>query len=156
MVKISFPAGFSPEYTTVTVKPQTETREIMKRLTLKFGLPDIQHYSLYKVLSREEMYSISEDTFLGDVLAEMEEEASRYKEAIGDYPRIEFRKKIWLDPSEEEAGNSRNSLVFAQVCFASFFPFFSFLFFLLPPPKDIQPNHLVTPVVGWRLARFGC
>ena len=59
-------------------------------------------------------FSIPETTFLTDALWEIEDEIAKVKEYQNLTYRIEFRKKIWLQATEDENSMNVDYLVFSQ------------------------------------------
>jgi len=114
MLKVFFPAGFSPEYRTISVTSSTTALETVKALLPKLGLERRNFYALYKVLSNGETFPVPDTTFIADALWEIEEEIAKVKEFQGLTYRIEFRKKLWLQQSDDESSMSVENLIFTQ------------------------------------------
>jgi len=120
MLKVYFPPGFNSEYRAINATSTYSANDALNAIMPKLGLEKKQFYSLYKVFSNGEACAIPEKMYLTEVLWEAEEEiAVKNKENSSNNNnnlsyKIEFRKKVWLNPEEDELNLAAQYLTFAQ------------------------------------------
>lgn len=120
MLKVYFPPGFNSEYRAINATSTYSANDALNAIMPKLGLEKKQFYSLYKVFSNGEACAIPEKMYLTEVLWEAEEEiAVKNKENSSNNNnnlsyKIEFRKKVWLNPEEDEVNLAAQYLTFAQ------------------------------------------